>query len=101
MSIPLRRPLAFMAVGTALLLSAGCSTFTDQDRATLNETKATADRAAADAAAAKASADRAAMDARASAEAARAAEAKADAAAASAKASAERSGRMYQKTLRK
>ncbi len=90
----LPRPAVLAVLGAAALLFAGCTSLSPQDRALLNQVKATSDQAAADAAAAKVSADNAAASAKESADAAQQA-------AAAAQASQERSGRMYKKSMQK
>lgn len=90
----LPRPTALAVLGAAALLFAGCTSLSPQDRALLNQVKAQSDQAASDANAAKVSADNAAASAKAAQEAAQEAEAKANEAA-------ERSGRMYKKSMQK
>jgi len=94
--------------GAMALLAVGCTQLSDQDRALLTDVRATADRAANNAAAAQstaaqaaADAGRAATEAKAAADAARSAQASASTAAADAKAASDKADRMFNRSLRK
>jgi hypothetical protein len=103
-----RHALSSFVVGTMILVAAGCTQLSEQDRALLTAVRATADRAAASSAAAQstaaqaaADAGRAATEAKAAAEAARSAQASASTAAADAKSASEKADRMFNRSLRK